>query len=89
MYEVPKKPWAFLDAWRGKKFTGEWPTLPEMFEITAERFPDRNCLTVFEAERITLTYRETLAAIRKLAGWLVAHGVKKGSHVAVSGKNSS
>ena len=89
MHEIPKKPWAFLDAWRGKKFTDEWPTLPEMFEITAERFPGRNCLTMFEAERITLTYRETLAAIQKLAGWLVAHGVKKGSHVAVSGKNSS
>jgi len=89
MNETSKRPWAFLDAWRGKKFTGEWPTLPEMFEITAERFPDRNCLTVFEPDRITLTYRETLAAIKKLAGWLTAHGVKKGTHIAVSGKNSS
>ena len=89
MNETSKRPWAFLDAWRGKKFTGEWPTLPEMFEITAERFPDRNCLTVFEPDRITLTYRETLAAIKKLAGWLTAHGLKKGTHIAVSGKNSS
>ena len=89
MDEVRKTPWDFLDAWRGKKFTGEWPTLPEMFEITVERFPDRNCLTVFEPDRITLTYSQTLAAIQKLAGWLVAHGVKKGTHVAVSGKNSS
>ena len=48
MNEMSKRPWAFLDAWRGKKFTGEWPTLPEMFEITTERFPDRNCLTVFD-----------------------------------------
>ena len=88
MNETSKRPWAFLDAWRGKKFTGEWPTLPEMFEITAERYPDRNCLTVFEPDRITLTYRETLAAIKKLAGWLTAHGVKKGTHIAVSGKNS-
>ena len=89
MYEMSKRPWTFLDAWRGKKFTGEWPTLPEMFEITVERFPDRNCLTVFEPDRITLTYRETLAAIKKLAGWFAAHGVKKGTHIAVSGKNSS
>lgn len=89
MNEMSKRPWAFLDAWRGKKFTGEWPTLPEMFEITTERFPDRNCLTVFEPDRITLTYRETLAAIKKLAGWLTAHGLKKGTHIAVSGKNSS
>ena len=89
MYEPSKTPWSFLEAWRGKKFSGEWPTLPEMFEITAERFPDRNCLTVFEPDRITLTYSETLTAIKRLAGWLVSHGVKKGSHVAVSGKNSS
>ena len=89
MNEMAKRPWAFLDAWRGKKFTGEWPTLPEMFEITVERFPDRNCLTVFEPDRITLTYRETLTIIKKLAGWFVAHGVKRGTHIAVSGKNSS
>lgn len=88
MYEIQKKPWAFLDAWRGKKFHGEWPTLPEMVEITTERFPERNCLTVFEPDRITLTYTETLAKIKKLAGWLAAHGVKKGDHVALSGKNS-
>lgn len=88
MDKIRNTPWDFLNAWRGKKFTGEWPTLPEMFEITAERYPDRNCLTVFEPERITLTYRETLVAIQKLAGWLAAHGVKKGTHVAVSGKNS-
>lgn len=88
MYEIRKKPWAFLDAWRGKKFHGEWPTLPELVEITAERFPERNCLTVFEPDRITLTYTETLVKIRKLAGWLAANGVKKGDHVALSGKNS-
>lgn len=88
MYEIRKKPWAFLDAWRGKKFHGEWPTLPELVEITAEQFPERNCLTVFEPDRITLTYTETLVKIRKLAGWLAANGVKKGDHVALSGKNS-
>ena len=88
MYEIRKKPWAFLDAGRGKKFHGEWPTLPELVEITAERFPERNCLTVFEPDRITLTYTETLVKIRKLAGWLAANGVKKGDHVALSGKNS-
>ena len=59
-----------------------------MAEITAERFPERNCLTVFEPDRITLTYTETLLKIRKLAGWLAANGVKKGDHVALSGKNS-
>lgn len=88
MATLNKKPWAFLDDFRGKMFTGEWPTLPEMFEITASRYPDRNCLTVFEPERITLSYAETLRAIKKLAAWMTENGVKKGDHVAVTGKNS-
>ena len=31
---ITRKPWAFLDEFRGTYFTGEWPTLPEMLEIT-------------------------------------------------------
>jgi long-chain acyl-CoA synthetase len=29
-----ENPWAFLNDFRGKAFSGEWPTLPEMFRIT-------------------------------------------------------
>ena len=83
-----RKPWAFLDAWRGTAFTGEWPTLPEMFRITVERFPDRPCFTSFDPDRVSLTYREALAKIETLAAWLQSQGVRKGDHVAVSGKNS-
>ena len=82
-------PWAFLDDWRGKTFTGEWPTLPEMFSITAERYPDRPCYTDFVPERVTRSYTEVLQNMKKLANWLAVSGVTKGSHVAVTGKNSS
>ena len=82
-------PWAFLDEWKGKTFTGQWPTLPEMFRITAERYPDRPCFTDFVPERVTRTYTEALKNIERLANWLAVSGVTKGSHVAVSGKNSS
>ena len=82
-------PWAFLDEWKGKAFTGQWPTLPEMFRITAERYPDRPCFTDFVPERVTRTYTEALKNIERLANWLAVSGVTKGSHVAVSGKNSS
>ena len=82
-------PWSFLDDWRGKAFPGEWPTLPEMFSITAERFPDRPCFTDFVPERVTRSYKEVLQNMKKLANWLAFFGVTKGSHVAVSGKNSS
>lgn len=88
MANLNKKPWAFLDEWRGSKFKGEWPTLPEMFEITAERYPDRNCFTVFEPDRVTLSYSESLKVVRDLAYWMTENGVTKGTHVAVSGKNS-
>lgn len=83
-----RTPWAFLDSWRGKTFTGEWPTIPEMFKITVERYPDRPCFTSFEPDRITLTYTEALSCIETLASWLYSQGIRHGDHVAVSGKNS-
>ncbi|MGP1438127.1 MAG: AMP-binding protein [Treponema sp.] len=81
-------PWDFLDEFRGKKFDGEWPTLPEMLSISAIRYPNRNCLTIFEPNRITLTYSETLEKIKVLSFWMIENGVKKDDHVAVTGKNS-
>jgi len=80
-------PWTFLDAYRGKAFTGEWPTLPELFSITASRFPDRACFTVYEPERRSLDYTEAEAVIRRVAGALRSLGVGDGSRVAVTGKN--
>ncbi|MBP3450491.1 MAG: AMP-binding protein [Spirochaetaceae bacterium] len=81
-------PWAFLDEFRGKSFTGEWPTLPEMFSITVSRYPNNSCFTDFEPEKITLSYSQVLANVQKLANWMLSQGVKKGDRVAVSGKNS-
>lgn len=83
-----RQPWAFLNAWRGKMFTGEWPTVPEMFRISAARFPDRACFTSFEPDRVSLTYREALGKIENLAAWLASQGIRSGDHIAVSGKNS-
>ena len=37
-----------LEPYQGKFFTGEWPTITEMFNITLSRFPERPCFTVFE-----------------------------------------
>ena len=81
-------PWDFLDEFRGKQFEGEWPTLPELLSISAIRYPNRNCLTVFEPNRITLTYSEALEKIKALSFWMIENGVKKDDHVAVTGKNS-
>jgi len=83
-----EKPWAFLDAFRGRSFKGEWPTLPELFKITTERFPDRPCFTVYSPERVSLNYREALDKIREVSAYLRSLGLGKDSKIALTGKNS-
>ena len=83
-----EKPWAFLEEYRGKFFTGEWPTLPEMFKISAERYPQRSCFTVYEPGRISLNYTEALERVESVARWLYSKGIRRGDRVAVTGKNS-
>jgi long-chain acyl-CoA synthetase len=86
--DKPFTPWAFLDEYRGKAFKGEWPTLPEMYRIITSRFGERSCFTVFDPERITLNYNESLVIIEKVARYLHSKGIHKGDMVAVTGKNS-
>ncbi|MCL2070005.1 MAG: acyl--CoA ligase [Treponema sp.] len=81
-------PWAFLDEYRGKDFQGQWPTIPQMFRISVSRYGERNCFTVFEPDRITLTYDQSLALVKAVARWLHSKGIRKGDKVAVTGKNS-
>ena len=83
-----EKPWAFLEEYRGKAFTGQWPTLPEMFRITVSRYPQRWCFTIFEPGRITLDYTESLNLIEAVARWLHSKGIRRGDRVAVTGKNA-
>ncbi len=87
MYES-SKPWKFLDEYRGTLFTGEWPTLPEMFDITVKRYPENRCFTAFSPEKIELTYREAHEAITGVANFLAKAGAKKGDRIVVTGKNS-
>lgn len=82
------RPWDFLEQYRGSHFEGEWPTLPQLFEITTSRFPDNACFTTYEPERVSLTYREAHAKILQLAQFFRSIGVEHGDRVAVSGKNS-
>jgi long-chain acyl-CoA synthetase len=83
-----EKPWAFLDEYRGKVFTGQWPTLPEMYKITVSRYPNRACFTIYEPDRISLNYTEALKKIEAAARWLHSKGIRRGDKVAVSGKNA-
>ncbi|HAN43290.1 MAG TPA: long-chain fatty acid--CoA ligase, partial [Sphaerochaeta sp.] len=82
------RPWKFLDDYRGKYFDSEWPSLAQMFEIQTERFAERPCFEAFSPKHLTFTYKEARQQFDKVARWLVAHGIKKGDRVAVTGKNS-
>ncbi len=81
-------PWSFLDQYRGTHFNGTWPTLAELFTITAERFPDRQCYTVYDPERISMTFSEAQQIILRVANFLRSVKIDHGDKVAVSGKNS-
>ena len=81
-------PWAFLEEFRGKSFQGQWPTIPEMFQITCSRFADRIAFTAYEPAVLTLTYRQALERIMRVAAYLQSRGVGRGDRVALTGKNS-
>ncbi len=81
-------PWTFLEEFKGEYFNGEWPTLPEMFTITCERYPDNRCFTVFTPEEMTLTYTEAKERIIQLSNTIVKKGIEPGDRIALTGKNS-
>ncbi len=83
-----EKPWAFLNNYKGKVFSGDWPTMPQMFKISVSRFAERPCFTIYEPDRISLNYTQVLEKVEAAARWLYSKGVRKGDKIAVSGKNS-
>ena len=88
-FKVPNPDaFAFLDQYRGKDFTGTWPTVVEMFEISCKRFGDRPCFKAFHPKDLFLTYNEVREKVLQISNYLLSTGVKKGDKIAVSGKNS-
>ncbi len=82
------KPWDFLDEFRGKVFTGEWPTVVQMFDISVTRYPDNRCFSAFVPKKESFTYKEVQTLVKGLANYMLANGVKAGDKIAVIGKNS-
>ncbi len=82
------EPLESLKKHKGSFFSGEWPTLPQLFHLTAAQFGDRACFTVYDPGRNSITYNEALNKIERLAGFLAANGIHRHDKVAVSGKNS-
>ena len=83
--------WRFLDEYRGKFFKSNWPTLPQMFRVSVERWPDNVCFVDFDGNggtKQSYTYTQVWRNVETLAQWMISNGIKKGDRVAVSGKNS-
>ncbi|MDR1390560.1 MAG: AMP-binding protein [Treponema sp.] len=83
-----RQPWKVLEEYRGRYYEDAWPTLPQMFRISCERFGERPCLTIYEPDRISLSYNEARDRAEAIARWLHAKGIRRGDKVAVTGKNS-
>ncbi len=84
-------PMAILAPYKGTDYKGEWPTIPEMFNISVKRCGDRPCFTDFsdiDNSKRTFTYKEVQSNVLRLAKWLTENGVGHGDKVAVTGKNS-
>ncbi|QEN07990.1 long-chain fatty acid--CoA ligase [Oceanispirochaeta crateris] len=81
-------PWEFLPKYKGKYFNGTWPTLPEVLEITVERYGERRAFTAYSPELLELTYKDVLEKSKIIGQYLHSHGVRKGHRVGVTGKNS-
>ena len=78
-----------LAPYKGKFFSGEWPTITEMFNITLSKFPERTCFTVFEkTKKISLNYTQVHERIQNVASYLAQKGIKKDDKVVLTGKNS-
>ncbi len=50
-------PWDFLNDYKGTDIKGEWPTIPEMFNITAKLHPNRKVFTALYPEELSITYK--------------------------------
>ncbi len=80
-----------MDEYRGKFFKANWPTLPQMFRVSVERWPDNVCFVDFDGNggtKQSYTYTQVWRNVETLAQWMISNGIKKGDRVAVSGKNS-
>ncbi len=80
--------WEKILPYKGKIYNGEWPTIPEIFLMTLDQYPNNECFTVFNPDKQSFTYSEVYNEIKRLSSYLIECGVKKGEKVILNGKNS-
>ncbi len=85
---MEKHAWDEIDQYRGSLVKGQWPTIPELFEMAVDRYKNNTCFSVFEPDKKILTYQQAYEKIMRGAGYLASKGIKKGDRVLLNGKNS-
>ena len=82
-------PWDELDEYRGTLVKGQWPTLPELLRLSADKYGDKTSFSVFKGkEKISLSFSEVLSTVRHEGAHLRAIGLEHGEKVMIMGKNS-
>ena len=77
-----------IEKYKGKLFSGDYPTLSVGFYIISSLYPDNRCFCEFLPEERSYTYSEGFSYVKKAALKLKSIGIGKGDKVAVCGKNS-
>lgn len=80
--------WDYLKQFQPDQIKGEWPTIPEIFHLSAYRRPETVAFIAFAPKEYSFTYKEAQEKVRKTARHLSSLGVEKGDKIAISGKNS-
>ena len=80
--------WDYLDRYRGKEFTGDWPNIAQLMHLTVMNHPENDCFQSIGKDGLLLTFRQVEDKVKQVASRLKELGVNKNSHIAVSGKNS-
>ncbi|MDC7221026.1 MAG: AMP-binding protein [Spirochaetales bacterium] len=81
--------WDYLDQFRPDKVKGEWPTFPEIFHITAERYPNKKGFVAHHKDHEeAYTFSEMEEHVHRISQHFLMKGVKKGDRIVITGKNS-
>jgi long-chain acyl-CoA synthetase len=85
---MEKITWEEIESRRGTFIKGEWPTITEQFHIAVHDYPEETAFSQFSPKEVHLTYAQAFDNVRRVAGWLVSKGFKKGDRAVLTGKNS-
>ncbi|MDA3850142.1 MAG: AMP-binding protein [Spirochaetaceae bacterium] len=83
-----EKSWEFLNQYKPDFVKDEWPTIPEMFHLTAHRCPQNRAFAAFAPKEYGFSYAEAEKIVLKTGQYLLSLGIKKGNKIALTGKNS-